>query len=317
VRIGEWLGRAGPFLGLLFVSALFGVLVGPEFFRPANLELIARQTAIVGTAALGMTLVIAAGGIDLSVGSIIALATVVVAQLLRGGGGPPAAALGGIAAGALCGAATGLLVTRLQVIPFIVSLGMMLLVRGAAKGLAGERRLEAPATWLNDLLRTLASGEGFLPWGLWLLAFLALVVAGVLRYTRFGRHVLAVGSNERTARLCGIAVDRVKVAVYTISGALAGLAGVLQFAKLSVGDPTVATGLELDVIAAVIIGGGSLLGGKGTALGTLVGATLMTVIQIGCSQKGLPNWVQQIVTGVVIVAAVALDRWRQGRAIKA
>src|SRR4030095_11401046 len=205
-----------------------------------------------------------------------------------------------VAAGALCGAATGLLVTRLQVIPFIVSLGMMLLGRGAAKGRASERRLEAPATWLNDLLRTLASGEGFLPWGLWLLALLAVVVAGVLRYTRFGRHVLAVGSNERTARLCGIAVDRVKVAVYTISGALAGLAGVLQFAKLSVGDPTVATGLELDVIAAVIIGGGSLLGGKGTALGTLVGATLMTVIQIGCSQKGLPNWVQQIVTGVVI-----------------
>jgi ribose/xylose/arabinose/galactoside ABC-type transport system permease subunit len=315
VKVGEWLGRVGPFLGLLFVSGLFGLLVGPEFFRPQNLELIARQTAIVGTAALGMTLVIAAGGIDLSVGSIIALATVVVAQMLRAGHPPTVAALGGVASGALCGAVTGLLVTRLQVIPFIVSLGMMLLVRGASKGLAEERRLEAPTTWLNDLLRTLASGEGFLPWGLWLLAFLALVVAGVLRYTRFGRHVLAVGSNERTARLCGIAVDRVKVAVYTISAALAGLAGVLQFAKLSVGDPTVAMGLELDVIAAVIIGGGSLLGGKGTALGTLVGATLMTVIQIGCSQKGLPNWVQQIVTGVVIVAAVALDRWRQGRAL--
>src|SRR5262249_3644573 len=178
VKVADWLGRVGPFLGLLFVSALFGLLVGPEFFRPANLELVARQTGIVGTAALGMTLVIAAGGIDLSVGSIIALATVVVAQLLRGGQGPSVAALGGVAAGALCGAATGLLVTRLQVIPFIVSLGMMLLVRGAAKGLAEERRLEAPATWLNDLLRTLARGEGMLPWGLWRLAFLALVLAG-------------------------------------------------------------------------------------------------------------------------------------------
>ncbi len=313
MKAGETLGRLGPFLGLLFVSALFGLLVGPEFFRPANLELIARQTAIVGTAALGMTVVIAAGGIDLSVGSIIALSTVAVAQLLRAGFDPALAALGGVAAGALCGALTGVLVTRLRVIPFIVTLGMMLLVRGAAKGLAGERRIEAPATWLNDLLRTQSAGEGGLPWGLWLLAALALVVAGVLRYTRFGRHLLAIGSNERTARLCGIAVDRTKVAVYTISAALAGLAGVLQFAKLSVGDPTVAMGLELDVIAAVIIGGGSLLGGKGTALGTLVGATLMTVIQIGCSQKGLPNWVQQIVTGVVIVAAVALDRWRQGR----
>jgi ribose/xylose/arabinose/galactoside ABC-type transport system permease subunit len=313
VRLGDWVSRLGPFLGLAFVSALFGLLVGPEFFRPGNLELVARQTAIVGTAALGMTLVIAAGGIDLSVGSIIALATVVVAQLLRGGQDPFVAALGGVAAGAACGALTGFLVTRLRVIPFIVTLGMMLLVRGAAKGLAGERRLEAPASWLNDLLRTLARGEGFLPWGLWLLAFLALGVAGVLRYTRFGRHLLAVGSNERTARLCGIAVDRTKVAVYTLSAAFAGLAGVLQFAKLSVGDPTVAAGLELDVIAAVIIGGGSLLGGKGTALGTLVGATLMTVINIGCSQKGLPNWVQQIVTGLVIVAAVTLDRWRQAR----
>jgi ribose/xylose/arabinose/galactoside ABC-type transport system permease subunit len=313
VKAGEWPSRLGPLLGLLFVSALFGVLVGPEFFRPANLELIARQTAIVGTAALGMTLVIAAAGIDLSVGSIIALSTVVVAQLLRADYGPAGAALGGVAAGALCGAVTGVLVTRLQVIPFIVTLGMMLLVRGAAKGLAGERRLEAPATWLNDLLRTQAAGEGALPWGLWLLALLAFVVAGVLRYTRFGRHLLAIGSNERTARLCGIAVDRTKITVYAISAALAGLAGVLQFAKLSVGDPTVAMGLELDVIAAVIIGGGSLLGGKGTALGTLLGATLMTVIQIGCSQQGLPNWVQQIVTGVVIVAAVALDRWRQSR----
>ena len=314
MKLGEWLGRLGPLLGLVFVSALFGLLVGPSFFQPGNLELIARQTAIVGTAALGMTLVIAAGGIDLSVGSIIALATVVVAQLLRAGHPPSLAAAGGVAAGALCGALTGLLVTRLRVIPFIVSLGMMLLVRGAAKGLAGERRLEAPSTWLNDLLRTHLGGEGGLPWGLWLLAALAFAVAGVLRYTRFGRHLLAIGSNERTARLCGVPVDRDKVAVYAVSAGLAGLAGVLQFAKLSVGDPTVAMGLELDVIAAVIIGGGSLLGGKGTALGTLVGATLMTVIQIGCSQKGLPNWVQQIVTGVVIVAAVALDRWRQDRA---
>jgi ribose/xylose/arabinose/galactoside ABC-type transport system permease subunit len=261
-----------------------------------------------------MTLVIASAGIDLSVGSTVSLSTVVIALLLRDDVAPATAALFAIAAAAGCGLVTGLLVTRLRVVPFIVTLGMMLLVRGAAKGLAEERRIEAPASWLNGLLRARGPGDWLLlPPGVWLLLLLALLVAGLLHFTRFGRHLLAIGSNERTARLCGVAVDRCKVAVYALAAALAGLAGVMQFAKLSVGDPTVAVGLELDVIAAVIIGGGSLLGGRGTVAGTLVGALLMTVIQIGCSQKGLPNWVQQIVTGGVIVAAVALDRWRQGR----
>jgi ribose/xylose/arabinose/galactoside ABC-type transport system permease subunit len=144
----------------------------------------------------------------------------------------------------------------------------------------------------------------------WLTLLLALAIAFLLRYTRFGRHVFAVGSNERTARLCGVPVDRIKVAVYVLAAAITGLAGVLQFAKLSVGDPTVADGLELNVIAAVIIGGASLSGGRGTVLGTVLGATIMAVVQIGCSQQGLPNWVQQIVTGGIIVLAVALDRWR-------
>ena len=166
-------------------------------------------------------------------------------------------------------------------------------------------------SWLNQLLRTPGRDSMIVaPWGIWLLAALAVVVALALRYTRFGRHVFAIGSNERMARLCGVAVERTKVLVYLIAAAFAGLAGVMQFSKLAVGDPTVAIGLELDVIAAVIIGGGSLSGGKGTILGTLVGATIMTIIQIGCSQKGLPNWVQQIVTGAIIVFAVALDRWR-------
>jgi ribose transport system permease protein len=313
VKARDLLSRGGPFLGLVLVSGLFGVLVGPHFFSPGNLELIARQTAIVGMAALGMTLVIAAAGIDLSVGSVISLATVVIALALRAETSPAVAAAAGVAAGAFCGLVTGLLVTGLRVVPFIVTLGMMLLVRGAAKGLADERRIEAPVTWLNDLLRTRAAGVGvLLPSGIWILIAMALLVAGLLRYTRFGRHLLAIGSNERTARLCGVRVERCKIAVYALSAGLAGLAGVMQFAKLSVGDPTVAVGLELDVIAAVIIGGGSLSGGKGTVFGTLVGAVLMTVIQIGCSQRGFPNWVQQIVTGGVIVAAVALDRWRQG-----
>ncbi len=283
MKTRDLLTRGGPLLGLLFVCAVFAFLIGPQFFRPVNLELIARQTAIVCTAALGMTMVIVAAGIDLSVGSIIALSTVVIALLLKRDVSPLLSALGGVAAAAACGLANGILITRLRVVPFIVTLGTMLIVRGAAKGLADERRIEAPATWLNGLLRTVEAGRGlFVPPGIWVLLVLALLVAGVLRYTVFGRHLFAIGSNERTARLCGVRVERVKVAVYTISAALAGVAGVMQFAKLSVGDPTVAVGLELDVIAAVI------------------------------SQHGLANWVQQIVTGSIIVLAVALDRWRQG-----
>jgi ribose transport system permease protein len=305
------LDRAGTLLGLFAVALLFAILVGWQFFEPANLELMARQTAIVCMAALGMTVVIVAGGIDLSVGSVIALSTVVIALLLRANVSPVLAALGAVAATAVCGLVNGILITQLKVVPFIVTLGTLLVVRGAAKGLADERRIEAPATWLNDLLRV-PEGSGILPPGLWMVILLAIVMAGVLRYTRFGRHVFAIGSNERMARLCGVAITRTKIVVYALTAACAGLAGLLQFAKLSVGDPTVAVGTELDVIAAVIIGGGSLSGGRGTIAGTVIGAAIMTIIQIGCSQKGLANWVQQIVTGGIIVVAVALDRVRTG-----
>ena len=307
----RWIETAGPVLGLLFVAIIFGVLIGPRFFSGTNLELIARQTAIVCTVALGMTMVIVSGGIDLSVGSVVALTTVVIAVLLRAGAGPSAAALAGIGAAAVCGLLNGILITGLRVIPFIVTLGMMILVRGAAKGFADERRVEAPSTWINDLLRTVDPDSLMVvPAGIWLVVLLALVVAGTLGYTRFGRHLFSIGSNERTARLCGVSVERTKIGVYTASAVLVGVAGVLQFSRLSVGDPTIAAGLELDVIAAVIIGGGSLNGGRGSVLGTVLGASTMAVISTGCAQQGLPNWVQQIVTGVIIVLAVALDRWR-------
>ena len=314
MNLRRLIDTGGPLLGLLFVAILFGALIGPRFFSGANVELIARQTAIVCTAALGMTMIIVSGGIDLSVGSVVALTTVVVAVMLRADAGPGAAALAGVAAAAFCGLANGVLITALRVIPFIVTLGMMILVRGAAKGLAEERRIEAPATWLNELMRTVDPDSAILaPPGIWIVALLALLVATTLGYTRFGRHLFSIGSNERTARLCGVAVERTKIAVYTIGAMLAGVAGLLQFSRLSVGDPTVADGLELDVIAAVIIGGGSLAGGRGSVLGTVLGATTMAVIQIGCSQRGLPNWIQQIVTGGIIILAVALDHWRTRR----
>ena len=310
------MNRLGPLLGLAIVY-LFFALVGPEAFATTRtLETVARQTAIVGTAALGMTMVIVAGGIDLSVGSIVALSSVVVALTLDGGyGGPLTALAAAAAAGASCGLVSGTLITRLRVAPFIVTLGMLLLVRGAAKGLGKEQKVDAPMTWLVDLLSSLPPDRRWMivPPGVWLLALLALATAFVLRYTKLGAHLFAIGSNEETARLCGVAVERVKVVVYTLSGALAGLTGVLQFSRLTVGDPTVAVGLELDVIAAVVIGGGSLSGGEGTVLGTLVGAFIMTVIRTGTAQMGLPNWVQEIVTGVIIIAAVAIDRWRHRR----
>ena len=306
------LDRTGALLGLILVALVFTALAGVQFIEPGNLELMARQTAIVCMAAIGMTAVIVAGGIDLSVGSVISLTTVVIAVLLKDGASPAVALLAGVAAAASCGLVNGVLITRLRVVPFIVTLGTMLIVRGIAKGVADERRVEAPMTWLNSLLRSGATAWS-LPSGIWLVILVGLAISVLLTYTRFGRHIFAVGSNERMARLCGVPIDRTKVIVYTLNAGLAGLAGVLQYSKLAVGDPTVAVGLELDVIAAVIIGGGSLLGGRGTIIGTAIGAGIMTVIQVGCSQLGLANWVQQIVTGGIIVVAVAIDRVRSAR----
>ncbi len=311
----EWLNRFGPLIGLFLVYILFAV-IGPESFSSLrNLETIARQTTIVGIAALGMTMVIISGGIDLSVGSIIALSTVVIAWLLRAGFSPLIAAAGGVLVGALSGLMNGLLITRLRVVPFIVTLGTLLFLRGVAKGIAGEQKIDAPLSWLNDLLAALPLQRSWLIFspGVWIMIILAILVAVLLHYFRLGRHIFAVGSNEKTARLSGVNTNRVKIAVYTLSATFTGIAGVMQFSRLTVGDPTVAVGLELDVIAAVVIGGGSLNGGEGSILGSIIGAFIMTVIRSGCSQMGLPNWVQEIVTGAIIVLAVALDRLRHRR----
>ncbi|MBM3874329.1 MAG: ABC transporter permease [Verrucomicrobia bacterium] len=269
-----------------------------------------QQTAVIGTGAIGMTLIVISGGVDLSFGSIIALAAVVLALLLQAGAPPLIAAGGAIGLGVAMGAVSGLLVTRLRLMPFIVTLGMMGILRGAAKGLAGEQPIYPEPTWLNDLMQLSAR---FLPGGVWIMAIMAVVVAGVLRYTRFGRHIFAIGSNESTARLCGVAVDRTKIWIYAVGAGFAGLAGVLQFSYLTGGDPTTAVGLELNIIAAVVIGGASLSGGRGTILGTMIGALIMTVVNNGCTKLEMSNWVQEIVTGGIIVAAVTLDQYRRGR----
>jgi ribose/xylose/arabinose/galactoside ABC-type transport system permease subunit len=304
--------RLGSLLGLAFVVILFAVLRPHTFFTADNFQIMLLQTAVVGTAALGMTLIIVSGGIDLSIGSNIALCTVVVALLLQHGASPILAALGGIATGAACGALIGLLITRLHLTPFIVTLGMWGAFRGLAKGLANETMVAAPNTWLNDLLQSLPPQNHWMifPPGVWLMLALTLVVAALLRYTRFGRHIFAIGSNEQTARLCGVPVRRSKLLIYIVGLALAGIAGVLQFSYLTVGDPTTANGLELAVIAAVVIGGASLNGGEGSVFGSLIGALIMTVVANGCTKMNLANWLQEIVTGAIIITAVVVDRLR-------
>ncbi|RYG75237.1 ABC transporter permease, partial [bacterium] len=251
-------------------------------------------------------------GIDLSIGSTIALSTVVVARLLAANQSPLVAALGGIGAGLLAGLLIGLLVTKLKLSPFIVTLGTLGAYRGLAKGLADETVVQAPTTGLNTVMSTLTPGTKWMifPPGVWITLLLGVLVAAMLRYTRFGRHIFAIGSSEATARLCGVPVDLTKLGIYTLGAALAGVAGVLQFSFLTIGDPTTASGYELSAIAAVVIGGASLSGGQGSILGSLLGATLMTVIANGGTKMNLPNWVQEIVTGVIIVLAVTLDRLR-------
>ncbi len=355
--------RLGPLLGLICIWLLFAALKGESFYRWDNQRLMLLQTAVVGTAAVGATMIIISGGIDLSVGSSIALGTVVIALLLRAGHSPLLAAGGGVVAALICGVLIGSLVIghvgrvaslavagltavwswpraapiasigaglaaggavlvathftlkRVALAPFIVTLGMWGALRGTAKGLADNQAVypDQP-TWLADLMTVSQSGIGrILPPGVWILLGLAVLVGGVLRYTRFGRHVFAIGSNEQTARLCGVPVERTRLLVYVFGVGCAGIASCLQFSYLSMGDPTTADGYELKVIASVVIGGASLAGGEGGVLGTLVGALIMTVVDNGCTKLELDNWVQEIVTGAIIITAVVVDRVRHRR----
>ena len=322
------LGKLGPLIGLVFVFGLFAILSrtvegASPFATLDNCQLMLRQTSVVGIAALGMTLIIISGGIDLSVGSAIALSTVVIALVLNAFNGQQGfiPALAGIATAASAGLLIGLLITGLRLSPFIITLGMWGSLRGLAIGVAGNQSVypSPPGVWRQTFLSGLISNLPperqwmLLPPGVWLMLFLAVLVAAMLRYTRFGRHIFAIGSNEQTARLCGIAIDRTKILIYTLAGALVGLAAVLEFSYVGIGNPTGRTGAELDVIAAVVIGGASLSGGQGSIFGSIIGALIMTMVANGCTKLGLENWVQQIATGAIIITAVTLDRLRHRR----
>ena len=314
-RWTEVLSVFGPFLGLLFVTALFSLSdeLRPVFYTGGSWKNILTQTVIVAIGALGMTLIIVSGGIDLSVGSVVALSGVVGAWMLKHEVPVGWTILATLSVGALVGLINGSIIAGFRMLPFVVTLGMMGIARGVAKWLADNQTVNVEGDSIILRLMERHSTDTFLPLpsGVWITVILTLMLAVVLRSSVFGRHVFAIGSNEATARLCGIPVRWRKVSIYALAGVFFGLAGLMQLSRLTQGDPSVAVGLELDIIAAVVIGGASLNGGTGSMMGSVIGALIMAVLRSGSSQMNWPNYVQEIIIGVVIILAVGLDRLRQ------
>lgn len=309
------LAKAGPFIGLLLVIACFSLPAETReyFLTYNNFKIIFTQTVIVAVGALGMTMIIVSGGIDLSVGSTIALTSVVGALLIQHGWGPVAVVLAVILSGGAIGLVNGGAIAGLRMTPFIITLGTLGIARGTAKWLADNQTVNYDASAINGWMTTVNPFSRSLPAGVWVALVLAVLTSLLMRKTVFGRHVFALGSNEATARLCGIPTTRLKVLIYAVAGCFFGLSGLFQLSRLRQGDPTVAVGLELDIIAAVIIGGASLNGGVGTVLGSMIGALIMAVLRNGSQQMGWPTYFQEIIIGLVIIVAVFLDRVRQGR----
>jgi ribose transport system permease protein len=327
----DWLTLAGPYLGLLAVLALFSGLLAVRggletFLQWGNLKLIAVHASIIATVAVGMTVIMISGGIDLSVGYVVSLVTVLMVSTYRWVA--PLAILGttpslwailvGLAVGGLAGLGNGLVVTQLRVVPFVATLGMMGVARGLAQTISRGQRVVFPGSppeWV-PWLGAIEPQPAWLLMGPapWTVLFLAAAAAVLLRYTVLGRYCYALGSNEATARLCGIPVARTKILLYTLAGLVTGWAGVLQTARAGAGSHDIQAGLELEVIAAVVIGGGSLSGGEGTITGTLVGSLLLALLENGCSKLRLPNEFRFIIIGAIIVGVAALNSWRQRRA---
>jgi ribose transport system permease protein len=286
------------------------------FLSVANFKTVLAQTVIVAVGALGMTMIIVSGGIDLSVGSAVALTSVLGATLLNHGWGTGSAIAMTILAGGAIGLVNGSLIAGLRLMPFIVTLGMMGVGRGLAKWIAGNQTVNYPFdSPVSNLMKMDDLDHLFpLPQGVWIALVLAAVMAVMMRQTVFGRHIFAIGSNEATARLCGIRVPLQKVFIYSLAGLFFGCAGLMQLTRLTQGDPSGAVGLELDMIAAVVIGGASLSGGSGSILGSMIGALVIQTLRNGSSLMNWPTFTQEIIIGIVIILAVGLDRYRQSRA---
>lgn len=320
-KLAATLTALGPFLILAFVIGLFAIVIPDEsretFFSLRNSKTILTQTVIVAIGALGMTMIIVSAGIDLSVGSVIALTSVTGAVLMNEGWSLLSVGLVCVAMGAFIGALNGSIIAGLGMAPFIVTLGMLGIARGLAKKLANNQTVNLAPEDVNivEILMADPDPDGwFVSPGIALAINLAIIVGFVMQRTIFGRYIFAIGSNEATARLCGIRTRLNKIAIYAVAGMFFGLAGLMQFSRLRQGDPSSAMGIELDIIAAVVIGGASLNGGTGSILGSMIGALTMAVLRSGSIQSDWPNYMQEIIIGIVIILAVALDKWRQSRA---
>jgi ribose transport system permease protein len=307
ITLGDIAGRESGGLVVLLVAVGALTLASNEFLTGGNLSNLARQVAIFGIIAVGQLLVILTAGIDLSVGSVLGLSGAVTAQLLVAGLIAPVAILVGLAIGGALGLANGLLVTRFKLPPFIATLGMLGIARGVVLVITDAKTVQGNG--LPEAFQAIANGTVLgVPNLLIIAGGVTVAVWFLLTRTVFGRYIYAVGSNPESARLAGVPVALVTVAVYAISGLLAGLGGVLLTSRLGAGIPTAGTGFELNAIAACVIGGASLFGAKGSALGAAAGALIMGVLNNGGNLLAINAFYLQIAIGVLILVAVGFDQ---------
>ena len=302
------LGQYGLLIAFIVVCVVLS-LITPRFLTVSNLMIIVTQVSINALLAFGVTFVIITGGIDLSIGSTVAVSGVVAAMFAHPDTYPVIVpVLAGLAAGLLLGAFNGLVITKSKVPPFIVTLGTMTIGRGLALILSKGR----PISNLSDSFNFIGGGQLLgIPTPIIILIVFFFICSVLLRKTVLGRYMYAVGGNEQAAKASGIQINKVKMAVYTLSGGLAALAGILLTSRITTGQPNAGVGFELDAIAAAIIGGTSTSGGTGTMTGTLIGALLIGVISNGLDLLNVTSYYQQVVMGIIIIGAVVLDSLNQ------
>jgi ribose transport system permease protein len=306
----EFLKRFLPYASLLILFVFLSI-ASPYFATVGNLSSVIRQTSVITLMAMGMTVIIAAGGIDLSVGSMVGLTGVAGAMLIAGHQAIAVAVLGAMLVGTLCGIVNGSAIALLRIPPFIATLGTLGIYRGITLMITGG----IPVANLTRDFGVLANGTvlHWIPVPLLFVVVAAVLIHFVLGYTKLGRYAYAMGSNAEAARCSGIRLGTYTVFIYALGGALTGLAGMIEAARLVTGQPTAGEGYELRVIAAVVIGGGSLNGGRGTVLGTVVGSLIMALLSNGCNLLAISPFVQQVIIGCVIVAAVTFDEFQRRR----